>query len=122
MSGGVAPRSVFARTRLSVRYFSAHSRKRQPCALSWQTLQPQLWLKSTSFIMAVYEDLFNRTPDAGGLGYWQNQLEANLANPQAVGSFVLDVIFGAQGSDQTTIADKVTVADYFTMGEHVGVF
>ena len=67
-----------------------------------------------SFIASVYEDLFNRAPDSGGLAYWQNQLETNLGNSQAVGAFILNVISGAQGSDQTTIANKVTVADYFT--------
>ena len=67
-----------------------------------------------SFIGAVYEDLFNRAPDAGGLAYWQKQLQTNLGNPHAVGAFILNVISGAQGSDQTTIANKVTVADFFT--------
>ena len=67
-----------------------------------------------SFIGSVYEDLFNRAPDSGGLTYWQNQLQANLGNPHAVGAFILNVIGGAQGSDQTTIENKVTVADYFT--------
>ncbi len=71
-------------------------------------------LEIDTFIGSVYQDLFNRTPDPGGLACWQNQLEANLGNPQAVGAFILDVISGAQGSDQTTIANKVTVADYFT--------
>ena len=71
-------------------------------------------LEIDTFIGSVYQDLFNRAPDPGGLAYWQNQLEANLGNPQAVGAFILDVISGAQGSDQTTIANKVTVADYFT--------
>ena len=35
-------------------------------------------------------------------------------NPQVVAAFILNVISGALGSDQTTIANKVTVADYFT--------
>lgn len=51
---------------------------------------------------------------SGGLAYWQNKLETNLGNPLAVGALILNVISGAQGSDQTTIANKVTVADYFT--------
>ena len=67
-----------------------------------------------SFIGAVYDDLFNRAPDAGGLAYWQNQLQTSLGNPHAVGAFILNVVSGAQGSDQTTIANKVTVADFFT--------
>ena len=68
----------------------------------------------TSFIESVYADLFNRAADSGGLAYWDNYLTTNLGNPQAVGAFVLAVINGAQGTDQTTITNKVTVADYFT--------
>ncbi len=69
----------------------------------------------TSFIESVYADLFDRAADSGGLAFWDNYLTTNLGNPQAVGTFVFSVITGAaQGSDQTTIANKVTVADYFT--------
>jgi hypothetical protein len=68
----------------------------------------------TSFIESVYQSLFNRAADLSGLVFWQNDLTANLGNPQSVGSFILAVINGAQGADQTTIADKVTVADFFT--------
>jgi len=68
----------------------------------------------TSFIGSVYEDLFNRGPDPSGLAYWSHQLSANLGNPQGVGDFILAVIFGAQGLDQTTIGNKVVVANFFT--------
>jgi hypothetical protein len=72
----------------------------------------------TSFITSIYQDLFNRGPDAGGLSFWTHFLASNLGNPQAVGSFILDVIYGAQngaaGLDQTTIANKVTVAEFLT--------
>ena len=68
----------------------------------------------TSFIESAYTDLFNRAADTGGLAYWDNYLTTNLGNPQAVGAFILDVIFGAQSTDQTTIANKVAVAEYFT--------
>jgi Domain of unknown function (DUF4214) len=71
-----------------------------------------------SFIDSVYQDLFNRAPDSGGLNYWQNYLSTNAGNPQAVGAFILAVVNGAQntslGPDQTTIADKVAIADYLT--------
>jgi hypothetical protein len=73
-----------------------------------------------SFIGAVYEDLFNRGVDSSGLAYWQNQLETNLGNPQTVGAFILNVVSGAQGADQTTISNKVTVADYFTQALNAG--
>ena len=68
----------------------------------------------TSFIESVYADLFNRAADPGGLAYWDNYLTTNLGNPQVFGAFILAVINGAQGTDQTTITNKVTVADYFT--------
>ena len=68
----------------------------------------------TSFIESLYTDLFDRAADSGGLAFWDNYLTTNLGNPQVVGAFVLDVISGAQGTDQTTITNKVTVADYFT--------
>jgi len=71
-----------------------------------------------SFIDSVYQDLFNRAPDSGGLSYWQNYLSTHAGNPQAVGAFILAVVNGAQntslGPDQTTIADKVAVAEYLT--------
>lgn len=58
------------------------------------------------FISQIYHNLFGRTPEAGGLAYWQNSLEANLGNPQAIGTFILAVAKGAQGSDQTTLATR----------------
>ncbi len=67
-----------------------------------------------NFITQIYYDLFARTPEAGGLAYWQNVLQTHLGDPQAVGSFVLAVAFGAQGSDQVTLTNKVAVADFFT--------
>ena len=70
------------------------------------------------FITSVYQDLFNRPPDAGGEAYWESQLAANLGNPYSVGTFILDVLYGAQntsaGPDQTTITNKVTVAGFLT--------
>ena len=66
------------------------------------------------FISQIYQNLFGRTPEAGGLAYWQNSLEANLGNPQAIGTFILAVAKGAQGSDQTTLANKIFAAEFFT--------
>lgn len=60
----------------------------------------------TSFIQSVYADLFNRAADAAGLAYWENYLTAKIGIPQAVGAFILNVISGAQRTDQTTITNK----------------
>ncbi len=67
-----------------------------------------------SFITSLYENLFDRVPDASGAEYWQQQFNANLGNPQAVGSFILSVIGGAQTQDAATLANKVEAAKYFS--------
>jgi Domain of unknown function (DUF4214) len=67
----------------------------------------------TNFISQVYQDLFNRAPDASGLAFWTAQLQAN-SSPQSVGQFILNVTTGAQGTDQTIVQNKVMVAQNFT--------
>jgi S-layer protein len=67
-----------------------------------------------AFIDQVYLNLFNHLPDAGGKAYWTAQLTASIGNPTAVGNFILNVISGATGTDNTTIINKVDVAGDFT--------
>jgi uncharacterized protein (TIGR03118 family) len=77
-----------------------------------------------SFIDAIYENLFNRMPDAPGLSYWNNELHndqltlSGNALSAAIGGFILEVIRGATnslaGQDITTLQNRVTVASYFT--------
>ena len=69
-----------------------------------------------NFINQVYEDLFNRTVDAGGLNYWSAQLVANIGKPQAIGDFIINVISGAAtgSADDLTLQAKVAVATYIT--------
>ena len=69
-----------------------------------------------NFINQVYEDLFNRTVDAGGLTYWSAQLVANIGKPQAIGDFIVNVISGAAtgSADDLTLQSKVAVATYIT--------
>jgi probable HAF family extracellular repeat protein len=76
------------------------------------------------FINSVYENLFGRVADGtdttGGLGYWRTQILNALATnvPGTIanefGVFCLQVAFGAQATDQTVLANKVTVADAIT--------
>ena len=75
-----------------------------------------------NFINQVYEDLFNRTVDAGGLAYWSAQLVANIGKPQAIGDFIINVISGAAtgGADDLTLQAKVAVATYITNSAQVG--
>ncbi len=68
---------------------------------------------STDFITQVYQNLFNRDPDAEGLAYWKGKLEEAQGDPQATGAMIIDIISGAQnsadGQDLTTINNKVEV-------------
>jgi len=47
-----------------------------------------------AFITSIYQQLFNRGPDAAGLAYWVNQLVVQGTPP---GLMVLNIISGAQG-------------------------
>ena len=76
------------------------------------------------FINSVYQNLFGRAADgtdtSGGLGYWRGQILNVLATHDStalaneLGSFILQVAYGAQGQDQTVLANKVSVADAIT--------
>jgi hypothetical protein len=73
-----------------------------------------------SLIETVYQNLFSRAADGtggigsaatGGLGYWQNQI---LTGSVSVGAAIYDIADGAQGTDQTILAEKITAAEDFT--------
>ena len=76
------------------------------------------------FINSVYQNLFGRAADgtdtSGGLGFWRGQILNVLATHDStalaneLGSFILQVAYGAQGQDQTVLANKVSVADAIT--------
>jgi hypothetical protein len=67
-----------------------------------------------SFIDSIYNNLFNRGSDAGGLAYWTGQVKATLQGGQFVGSVLVNIMSGAQdaadGKDITTLMGKVAVA------------
>ncbi|MBV8282682.1 MAG: DUF4214 domain-containing protein, partial [Candidatus Eremiobacteraeota bacterium] len=73
-----------------------------------------------AFITAVYENLFNRAPDAKGLAYWSGQIlgwDFATNSSQAIspiGDVIIQIENGAQGTDIVTLDNKLEVADYFT--------
>jgi hypothetical protein len=73
---------------------------------------------AAAFINSVFEDLFNRAEnilvDPSGFAYWLARVVGAASNPQAIGQIIEDIISGATGVDNTTLQDKVTVADFFT--------
>lgn len=66
-----------------------------------------------AFVAVTYENLFGRSPDTEGATYWQQKLTAALHDPRALGTFVLDLISGAQGADAATIANRAHGAKLF---------
>jgi hypothetical protein len=68
----------------------------------------------SAFLDSVYDNLFNRSSDAGGLGYWTDQIKQTLAAGQFVGSVLVNIMSGAQdtaaGKDITTLMGKVAVS------------
>ncbi|MBW7850417.1 MAG: DUF4214 domain-containing protein [Rhodospirillales bacterium] len=65
---------------------------------------------SSSFITAIYNNLFGRAPDAEGLAYWKNELDTGSVS---AAKMIVAVINGAQGDDATMVANKVDVGIYY---------
>ena len=57
----------------------------------------------STFLTSVYANLFNRAPDAAGLAYWSSQISAGTSS---LGSAIINIISGAQGSDIATLSNK----------------
>lgn len=78
-----------------------------------QELYPSGTTNST-FINSVYQNLFNRTADLGGLNYWKKELDEKRYSRD---KFILVVINGAKdtedGLDKTTLANKNEIGMYF---------
>jgi len=62
-------------------------------------------------IATIYQQLFNRAPDAAGLQYWTEAVESGRTTLAAV---TMDILKGAQGSDVTISALRAQAAADFT--------
>jgi Ca2+-binding RTX toxin-like protein len=67
-----------------------------------------------AFINSVYMNLFDRTAEAGGLAYWTGVLTVYADGTSNAGDVIKGIATGAQGSDITTITNKITVAQYYS--------
>jgi len=68
-------------------------------------------MNNTQMVNAVYQNLFAHAPDVAGLTYWVTQLDQGKL---AIGNIADAINKGAQGTDSTIIANKVTAATAFT--------
>ncbi len=69
------------------------------------------------FISRVYQNLFNRSPDQEGLGYWSGVIHARsqqVGVSQARSESVIQILDGAQTADKAVVAAKITVATEFS--------
>ena len=67
-------------------------------------------LSNAALIDKIYDNLFGRDPDAGGLGYWTAQLESGVSS----GRLIVDIMSGAQGNDKTILENTVIVSSDWT--------
>jgi hypothetical protein len=73
-----------------------------------------------TFINAIYQNLFNRTADAGGLAYWTGEINGIIATNNSltiangIGQMAVSIALAAVGADQNTLANKATVAEWLT--------
>lgn len=64
-----------------------------------------------AFVTAIYRNLFNREPDAGGLAFWVNNINnGNMTRASAA----ITIMAGAAGSDIAIVTNKTLAATTFT--------
>lgn len=71
---------------------------------------------NTTFVTTIYQNLFNRAPDAAGLAYWVAELDAGKLSKDVM---ILAVINGALGSDATILSNKTQVGLFYADELHL---
>lgn len=64
------------------------------------------------FISSIYQNLFNRLPEAAGLSFWYDALTQGKVS---VGDMIEAVLQGARGTDGTVVENKIEVALHWAM-------
>ena len=73
-----------------------------------------------TFVNAIYQNLFSHPADTKGLAYWMAEINGIIAthDPLTIangfGQMSVSIALGAQGADQTSLANKTTVALWLT--------
>ena len=65
---------------------------------------------STAKINAIYQNLFNRDAEPAGLQYWATLIQQGRVTPAGAAFAILN---GAQGTDATSVANKLAASDAF---------
>ncbi|MFN2287920.1 MAG: DUF4214 domain-containing protein, partial [Chromatocurvus sp.] len=67
-------------------------------------------MSRTQLVTELYQNLFEREPDAGGLDYWVNGGGSSVNADQ----LILALVDGASAPDQQVLGNKTTAAEYYT--------
>ena len=62
----------------------------------------------------IYNGLFGRSPDAGGLAFWTDQFNKGIVTPTNLEITILNAAVIGGGPDGTTVANKLTAGTLFT--------
>jgi hypothetical protein len=68
-------------------------------------------LSNSELITQIYQQLYNREPDSGGLEHYTNLLDTGETNLQQI---TLNVMYGSQNEDLSKINNKLDAAKTFT--------
>lgn len=60
-----------------------------------------------TFLDAIYDNFFGRTPDDEGRAYWSGRLQEAEEADTPPGQLILDIAMGAQGDDQAYLEDRL---------------
>ena len=67
-------------------------------------------LDNTALVTNIYQQLFNRAPDEGGLAYYVGELDSGRKTLQSI---ALNVLYGAQNEDEEKLLNKRLVTDSY---------
>jgi hypothetical protein len=69
-------------------------------------------LDHTGLVIKVYQQALGRDPEPAGLALWVDKLDRGVVS---LGTIALNILDGASGGDATVVANRLHVADYYTL-------
>lgn len=70
-------------------------------------------LDNATLVNNIFVQLFGRDADSAGLGFYVGELNTGR---RSLESIALDVMFGAQNADQTTVNNRLSLSQYYVDG------
>ncbi|UOD29164.1 DUF4214 domain-containing protein [Massilia violaceinigra] len=75
---------------------------------------PATGFDTVRFVSQIYNNLFGRTPDAGGLAFWTRAIDSGALTQAAAAHSILTGAMTASNADAELITKKITLANMFT--------